>query len=162
MFCGKIKSQLNRYLDGEISPKEQEKIELHVESCASCREELSLLRMTEGLLQHPPEPPDIPAGFTERAILRYKQRFEQQPEASFSWSSLSPVMRLAAAITLVFGLGLGGLMSVALTSSLKKQPNIQLTESYSEYGLDYFSDAPKGSLSDACLTLTASENGGNE
>ncbi|NLE89327.1 MAG: hypothetical protein GX602_00070, partial [Dehalococcoidales bacterium] len=51
----KEREQLTSYIDGELGDKEQAQLELHLESCRSCREEYDSLRQTVSLLQHMPE-----------------------------------------------------------------------------------------------------------
>jgi predicted anti-sigma-YlaC factor YlaD len=53
--CSKISEQLTSYLDGELGDKERARLELHLESCQSCREEYDSLRQTVSLLQQMPE-----------------------------------------------------------------------------------------------------------
>jgi predicted anti-sigma-YlaC factor YlaD len=53
--CSKTGEQLTSYLDGELGDKEQAQLELHLESCRSCREEYDSLRQTVSLLQQIPE-----------------------------------------------------------------------------------------------------------
>ena len=53
--CSKTGEQLTAYLDGELCNEEQAQMELHLESCRSCREEYNSLRQTVSLLQQMPE-----------------------------------------------------------------------------------------------------------
>jgi anti-sigma factor RsiW len=53
--CSKTREQLTSYLDGELDGKERERLELHLESCRSCREECDSLRQTVSLLHNMPE-----------------------------------------------------------------------------------------------------------
>ena len=53
--CSKTREQLTSYIDGELGDKEQAQLELHLESCRSCREEYNSLRQTVSLLQQMPE-----------------------------------------------------------------------------------------------------------
>ncbi len=47
--------QLSEYLDGRLSAQETRSIELHLEACSACREELDSLRDTVHLLRRVPE-----------------------------------------------------------------------------------------------------------
>jgi len=53
--CSRTKEQLTSYLDGELGDGERERVELHLESCRSCREECDSLRQTVSLLHNMPE-----------------------------------------------------------------------------------------------------------
>ncbi len=53
--CSRTKEQLTSYLDGELGDREQERLELHLKSCQSCREEYNSLGQTISLLHHMPE-----------------------------------------------------------------------------------------------------------
>jgi anti-sigma factor RsiW len=53
--CSKTRERLASYLDGELDDGEREGLELHLESCRSCREEYNSLRQTVSLLRHMPE-----------------------------------------------------------------------------------------------------------
>lgn len=162
MFCRKVKNLLNRYLDGETTPEEKTGVERHLDQCRGCREALKRLRSVESLMMQLPGPPDVPTGFTGKVLARAEQRFKQQSEVFSAWKSFSPVMRIAAAVTLIIGLGLGGLMGLDLTGALKKQTDREETDPIAVYGFDYFSDAPDGSLTDAYLTLASAKNGEGE
>jgi anti-sigma factor RsiW len=53
--CSKTRERLASYLDGELDDGEREGLELHLESCRSCREEYDSLRQTVSLLRQMPE-----------------------------------------------------------------------------------------------------------
>jgi len=158
MRCRNVKSNLNRYLDGELSAEEQGDMERHIAACGSCREALARLRAAVTALAQLPAPPEVPEGFAERVIARARR--EQQPVAVPSWPSLSPAMRFAAAAMLTLGLGLGALMGMDLTRGTKTRAGLASADPAVVYGFDYFSDAPSGSLTDAYVTLTSANNGG--
>ena len=75
----------------------------------------------------------------------------------------SRAMKLAAAAVLVMGLAIGALMgrdtwqSPGIQSGGKSQ--MAQVEPTAIYNLDYLTDAPKGSLADAYLTLVSATNG---
>ncbi|MBI2908297.1 MAG: zf-HC2 domain-containing protein [Chloroflexi bacterium] len=48
--CEATREQLSVYLDGRLSPEEQQLVERHLASCERCRQELSQLRATVDLL----------------------------------------------------------------------------------------------------------------
>ena len=53
--CSKTREQLTSYLDGELGDNERARLELHLESCRSCRQEYNSLRQTVSLLRQVPE-----------------------------------------------------------------------------------------------------------
>ena len=81
------------------------------------------------------------------------------------WTSIlkRPITKFAAAAVLVIGLAIGVLMgwdtwqSPSIQSIGKSQ--MAKVEPTSIYNLDYLTDAPKGSLADAYLTLVSATNG---
>lgn len=74
MRCSAIKSKIDAYLDGELSPGTKNKIELHIAECKECREYLEITRelMESASTLHVPESePDwehISAGFKDIAL----------------------------------------------------------------------------------------------
>jgi anti-sigma factor RsiW len=60
-----MRALLNAYLDGELHGTRLQEIELHLDSCESCRNELKELHLVSDLLQAAPAPEFIP---TERFV----------------------------------------------------------------------------------------------
>ncbi len=162
MRCRHIQSMLNRYLDGELSSEQRGDIERHVGACDSCREALERLRATAAALSQLAQPPDIPAGFAERAVIRAARRREQRRVVVPFWKSFSPAMRLAAAAMVILGLGLGSMMGLDFVGGSATPPDLAQADPDAVYGFDYLSDAPAGSLADAYLTLASANNGGGQ
>ena len=52
---GRWQEGLSAYLDAQLEPSEQRKLERHLASCTSCQEELESLRATVALLQRVPQ-----------------------------------------------------------------------------------------------------------
>ena len=52
---GRWQERLSAYLDAQLEPSEQRKLEQHLASCTSCQEELESLRTTVALLQRVPQ-----------------------------------------------------------------------------------------------------------
>jgi anti-sigma factor RsiW len=155
-----MKSLLNRYLDGELSGQERGDVQRHVDACATCREALERLRTTATALLQIPEPPKVPSGFAERVVARASQHRGQRPGVVSFFKSVTPPMRVAAAATLVLGLGLGALMGLDLVGGRGTLPDSAAAEPDAVYSFDYFSDAPGGSLADAYMTLASANHGG--
>lgn len=53
--CEHVRDDLSAYLDGQISPEERERIEKHLATCPSCREELEQMRRLVLLLRSTPQ-----------------------------------------------------------------------------------------------------------
>ena len=52
---GRWQERLSAYLDAQLEPSEQRRLEQHLASCTSCQEELESLRATVALLQRVPQ-----------------------------------------------------------------------------------------------------------
>jgi len=162
MNCRTVQSKLGCFLDGELSVRDQRRVERHLGGCASCREELERLRLVGRAIEELPEPPDVPAGFAERVMARAVKRLaEDRPTLPF-WQSISPAMRIAAAAMVVLGICLGVMMSRDLLRGTGSTPEVAVKDLGTLYGFDYLTDAPKGSLADSYVALAAGMNGGGE
>ena len=53
MHCNEVEQQLGRYVDGELSPVDRESLQCHLESCASCRAELTELNELVSRIANP-------------------------------------------------------------------------------------------------------------
>ena len=50
--CNSVRELLSPYIDGELSVRERQFVDRHIESCQLCREELESLQKTINLVQH--------------------------------------------------------------------------------------------------------------
>ena len=55
MDCKHIEDLFSLYLEGDLSPKERESVDLHLDTCQECRELLALIRETNEALSLFPE-----------------------------------------------------------------------------------------------------------
>lgn len=69
MSCEDMNDRLHEYIDGELSQFERAQVETHLRRCASCAEELRLLRQTVALLADLDEM-DVPASFRPQLMAR--------------------------------------------------------------------------------------------
>ena len=116
MRCNKVQQKLNLFDTQELAPSEREKIDVHLKSCAQCRQTLARVRRLEGLLTAAPTPP-VPGGFAARVIARAKQRqaivarSEPRPRVSLraGWRRLEFSAGTAAALAagLLIGVAMG-------------------------------------------------------
>ena len=112
MSCDEVQDRLDDYVDGEVPAAELHEIELHLATCAACRDEERLLRAVlahaRALPREKTPPRDlwvgiaerIAAGETERAnVLRF---FPRRLAGAGGWALLGAAAALLAA--LAFGL----------------------------------------------------------
>ena len=72
---------LSSYLDGDLSPQERDQVDEHLTSCARCREELAMLRLTLDALHDLPEL-TAPVGFTDAVMQRIGEEASTVDETS--------------------------------------------------------------------------------
>lgn len=64
-------SAIADYLDGELSPKAETEIELHLTACETCREELNFQKQFLGALDSELENlPELPENFTKTVVVK--------------------------------------------------------------------------------------------
>ena len=102
--CETVADELERLVDGGLSPPEAAAMERHVESCATCQAELQLaeeIRRELRALPHMEAPAAVIEGV--KATVRREQSAATRPPARHGrWTNLrpSPVWALAAALLL--------------------------------------------------------------
>lgn len=107
MACGDdLKTQLSRYVDGELSPEERAAVDEHVASCAPCRELLQIFTKNESLLSNALSTESFGNTVIESVLSELKKDvppIEVRPieESSFRYRT---ALALAAAALLVVGL----------------------------------------------------------
>ena len=68
---------MHEYLDGEISPDEEQVLNEHLESCEECQKLFDELSDAVAFLEHA-EPMQAPAGFAEGVMARLPQSIQQK------------------------------------------------------------------------------------
>lgn len=165
MNCQDIQSKLADYIDGRLSGIERSQLRTHLVSCVSCRSELAKLDPFALLLLQT-DPPPVPPDLTSRILAAARDRNCREQTSSWnplSWWRLAPVSMQAAAVgILVVGLGLGFALGKSTAESVTAGATIgPQADPLEVYQLDYFGDAPSGSLADAYLVLiTTGSQGG--
>ena len=70
-------SEIADYLDGELSVKKENEIELHLIGCETCREELNFQKQFLGALDTEPENlPELPENFTKSTVIKAESNVE--------------------------------------------------------------------------------------
>lgn len=113
MCCEQIERQLGRYVDKELSAVERNEVEVHLEFCSSCRDDLEELRELVGGIARPAVV-SVPDSLWESIERRLGQ-------TDLAASPARPARRLrlrsapwaiAAGVVLAVGLGMFGLSSL--------------------------------------------------
>ncbi|MFQ5960947.1 MAG: zf-HC2 domain-containing protein [Candidatus Methylomirabilales bacterium] len=106
MRCGEIQEQLSAYLEDELEPAERRNIEVHLEECAHCRQELALLQRTVSTLQSLEEveaPPRLTAAI--QTAISVRERFSWRRLASRLFFPLHIKLPLEAMALVLITLG---------------------------------------------------------
>jgi anti-sigma factor RsiW len=166
MDCQDIQSKLADYIDGRLSGIDRSQLQNHLVGCKSCRSALAEIDpLAVVLLQS--EPPPVPSNLTSRILAAARDRMHHQQPAPWnplSWWRLAPASMQAAAVgILVVGLGLGFALGKSTAKSAATEATIgPKADPLEVYQLDYFGDAPSGSLTDAYLALITTGNQGGQ
>jgi len=110
MACGDdLKTQLSRYVDGELSAEERARVDEHVAACAPCRELLQIFQKNESLLSNALSTESFGNAVIESVIGEIKREalpVEAKPveEGATEWFRNRPAIPLAAAALFVIGL----------------------------------------------------------
>jgi len=165
MHCRTVQRKLNAYLDRELATPERARVDAHLGVCAKCSEALDRLVRVGAALEQLPAPPPVPDSLAERVRARARQRLARlrpqrvvvRPRPLF-W----PVMGVAAAAILVLGLGLGALMGWDTLRPCPAPAALVGQAGPDEvYSLDYLTEAPRGSVAEAYLSLVSAANRGS-
>lgn len=118
---GHVTEWLDAYLDDELSNARLRKVQVHLEECASCREELEELRRVSQLLQSAPMPEFTPVEqFVGRVTLqlpRGSARVQPKKQSSLIWW-LIPVVLLGAWFFIQTVFTLSGMVSMLDAANL--------------------------------------------
>jgi len=103
--CVWIEERIERYVDGELEGRDLESFERHVESCASCRDELSLARAVTTELRSLPTL-ECPDRVVEEAAARVAPEpagglFDRLRGRFGGWSVLVPRPAMAAMLLII-------------------------------------------------------------
>ncbi len=166
MNCQNMQNRISDYLDGRLSRAERDLVKTHLMECPFCIVALAEVDPVAAVLlrsEDPVVPPDM-ADITMAAARRHMRRKQRTSWSLLSWWRLAPVYMQAAAVgVLVIGLGLGFVLGKSTAKSTEPEATITSQANPLEvYRLDYFGDAPSGSLTDAYLALIITGNQGGQ
>ncbi len=126
MKCEELKLLLVSLADGCLSGEEARAVEEHVAACASCRQELGLLKEDAALFRQDPKP-EVPAGLATRIMAGVRER-QTRPR---SWlAAAAPAGRyglnralatVAAVVLVVAGIWLGTMLARGIVGN---QPSL--------------------------------------
>jgi hypothetical protein len=120
----RVEEMLSPYLDGELSPKEQARVEKHLARCADCAQNLHTLRQTVALLGQLP-PVAVPRSFAVRPV-----QVAQRP-SFFQTRRAYVYLRTATAVaTILFAVVLAGdaFLTDLVPSLAPKAPEVIMRE----------------------------------
>lgn len=97
MNCEEIRPLLSGYVDGELTPDEEERLKRHLSHCMECRDELQVMRDIEGVTEAmKQEQGTLPDMFWDQYWLSVYNRLER----GVGWVLLSLGASLLAAFAL--------------------------------------------------------------
>lgn len=145
--CEQIRERLSAWLDGELTAAESRQVAAHLEVCADCSRELSLLESLDAALGTLAAP--VPARLPERVLDRLQRR-------RYWWQSL------AMAASLVIGIVLGGTLAQSFYPYATTATTVaKVTNGNGEVlALEEFRDFPQGSLGAMLVSYQAEEING--
>ncbi len=109
MNCRKIRKRLTAYISNELSEDERRKIEIHLQTCPSCRNELIFLRTTREILGAWDEvdPPEELFDRFKARLAEEIRRGESKSFPTFRWPSSKWLYASIAAVCFIASLTLG-------------------------------------------------------
>jgi predicted anti-sigma-YlaC factor YlaD len=166
MDCRNIQSKLVSYVGGQLSADEHKLVRGHLQECPSCRAALTEIDPVASVLALA-DSPTVPSDLTTSIMAAARDRMRHQRPAPWnplSWWRLAPASMQAAAVgILVVGLGLGFTLGMSTAKSAATEATIgPQADPLEVYQLDYFGDAPSGSLADGYLALISPEDNGGQ
>jgi anti-sigma factor RsiW len=176
MDCKSTHERLSAYLDRELPQAHADAVEQHVRRCARCAAELAGLRALGSVLTEL-EGASVPDGFARRvreaALARQADGARRLPVPLFGFMPARVLVRVAAGLIAVAGLGAGLWVGVSLGGSafedraLAQRDQGSVVEEPAEEGelevqMASFSVAPPGSMAEAYLSFVKAEAAGGQ
>jgi anti-sigma factor RsiW len=148
MKCRHVRELISQYVDGELSLDEKKDFDSHIQSCASCREELEETRALHQLFASAERFP-APYGFATRVLANLE---ESEGLRLRSLLSIRPLFLRAAQVAFALVVMTVGVISGNLL--LAERPNpIGQTAVQETFSLDLFQATPPDSIGGIYNTL---------
>ena len=109
MRCASISKQMSEYLDGRLSPGDEERMVEHLADCEACRREFDALKDAVTAL-HDLEPVEPPADLLKNVHARLDEQDRKATIIPFMFAG--PQMRVALAAGLLIAVGLYGFQEI--------------------------------------------------
>jgi len=157
MKCPDFKNEVNRYVDGEMTETARVAMQQHADDCPDCRHRLQEIHCLSTVLATD-HAPDVPPGFADAVMRRARAIGKPQRVVTISflpawWHAMTRPARIAAAAMLAMSVGLGALMGWDTGRLQESSVGEIQTDSVVQYKLDFFEEAPAGSLAQVYLAL---------
>jgi anti-sigma factor RsiW len=144
MKCTYVRQMISQYVDGELGLDEKKDFESHIQSCASCREELEETRALHRLFASA-ERFAAPYGFATRVLANLEEK-ERRP------LFLRAAQVALALVVMTFGIISGNLILAERTD------HIGQTTVQEAFSLDLFQATPPDSIGGIYDTLMRPSN----
>ena len=126
MNCKDINRLLTAYLDGEVTPEEQEQIQAHLSTCPHCREKLEALAATQNNLRQALKITAAGATPSPLAWAGIRERLAEERDRVTTWGLAKSKLKGGRAIVVrglvsrqpVWKTAVGGVLAVALICGL--------------------------------------------
>jgi anti-sigma factor RsiW len=132
MYCEVTRGRMQEHLDGQLPPGQAAAVDAHVETCATCRKELELLRQVDvalATLPLVPEPPGLVARVMARVRAEDRAAAEPVPPFRLRWEDALVSFAFAWTAATVLALALLALNVPAVADTLRQSGGTLLIES---------------------------------
>jgi len=158
MKCKDIQKRLSAYQDGELKPKDQERVAKHLRDCQACQAESARLERVwqalEGLPEIHPDP-----DFYGQVIKKINEPYERRPLTGFQWVSQIFSASLAGCTLLIAGVLIGSFLGNFLAGSeiFPFQPTLpgKAPEAVEIVSFRAFDPVPPGTLGDGYIRMVS-------
>jgi anti-sigma factor RsiW len=141
MKCRHAKKMISGYVDDALSPSEKKGFDLHLRSCASCKEALEEIRALHRLFASAQRFP-APYGFSTRVLANLDEREALRARGFFGFR---PFFLPAAQVALAVVVMAIGILSGSLLLPERTSPTLQ-TAVRQTFSLDLFQATPPDSI----------------
>ena len=158
MKCKDIQKRLSAYQDGELKPKEQERVAKHLRGCRECQTELTKLGEVWQVLERLPEIQPEP-DFYGQVIKKINVPYERLPLTGFQWVFQLFSASLAGCTLLIAGVLIGSFLGNFLAGSdiFPFQPTLpdKAPEAVEIVSFRVFDPVPPGTLGDGYIRMVS-------